>query len=184
MSKRTRTNRGRNLKRTESQAQLEVSRRVTNERARTDGRESIGAVATPSLKLKRKKPREHVSANMTKADLTRESIPTGAQAHVTRDGRVRMLTYTGESIGTAQARESTRKTRESDYRPRAGHEHGTAQARGIREHGLGIAREALDKLAEHDRERDTEHGIPGTFKREHPRGYLAEWLAARERESH
>jgi hypothetical protein len=93
--KRTKS-RGRDLKHTETQAALNVSRKVSGERGRTDGRESIGAVSAASPKLQRKSPSLKRSPNMTRDDLingekSREHYPD--VYHVTKRGVVKMRTY-------------------------------------------------------------------------------------------
>jgi hypothetical protein len=51
--------RGRNLARTETQAGLQVSRYVSGERGRTNGREHIGAVSASRPRLQPQKSREY-----------------------------------------------------------------------------------------------------------------------------
>ncbi len=88
--------RGRDLRHTETQAGINVSRKVTGERGRTDGVEKIGAISAASPKLRRKKPSEKRSPNMTKADLINgeSSRPFYPDIlHVTKTGVVKMRTY-------------------------------------------------------------------------------------------
>lgn len=83
--------RGRDLKHTETQAQLDVTRYVTNERGRTDGRESIGAVSAVSPGLRRKQPSVKRSPNLTAADIAR--MPADAKVAFNGIGAAKIARY-------------------------------------------------------------------------------------------
>lgn len=88
--------RGRDLKHTETQAAINVSRKVEHERGRTDGVEKIGAVSAAKPRLNRRKPRTKVATNMTRDDLingekARDHYPD--LLHVTKRGVVKMRVY-------------------------------------------------------------------------------------------
>jgi hypothetical protein len=88
--------RGRDLRHTETQAGLNVSRKVSGERGRTDGVEKIGAISAASPKLRRKKPSEKRSPNMTRDDLINGEMSRPFYPdvlHVTKTGVVKMRTY-------------------------------------------------------------------------------------------
>ena len=122
MSKRKTSNRGRDLRHTETQAQVDIKRYVTNERGRTDGRSAQSAVSGVSPNLKRKTPSTFRTPSLTRADL--QDVPTDALAHVTKDGRVKLVEY----VGTP-----TQRVRKTDaYRPNGGHELGTPNVKGLR----------------------------------------------------
>lgn len=88
--------RGRDLKHTETQAGLNVSRYVSGERGRTDGREKLSAVSAASPKLRRKAPSVFRSPNLTAADIAaaKEARPFFPnEVHMTKNGAVKMLRY-------------------------------------------------------------------------------------------
>lgn len=156
MSKRKTSNRGRDLRHTETQAQVDIKRYVSNERGRTDGRSAQSAVSGVSPSLKRKTPSTFRSPSLTRADL--ECVPTDAQAHVTRDGRVKLVTY----VGTVSAR--PRGVAVGGYVPTGGHEKGTPTPKGI-----PATHEVRDTLKSHaEREKtalDALSPFGGTFAR-------------------
>jgi hypothetical protein len=80
--------RGRDLKHTETQAAINVSRRVSGEKGRTDGVEKIGAVSAAKPGLRRRKPRVKATQNMTRSDVANSVLP---DAYVTKSGLVKML---------------------------------------------------------------------------------------------
>jgi len=83
--------RGRDLKHTETQAAMDISRKVSNERGRTDGRESIGAVSAVSPGLRRKRPVEFRSPNLTAADIAR--MPMDAKVAFNGNGAAKIATW-------------------------------------------------------------------------------------------
>lgn len=155
MSKRKTTNRGRDLRRTETQAAYmnEMSRTVTGERGRTDGRLKQSVVTGESPKLRRKTPRTFRNASLTRTDL--ERLPSDATAHVDGRGKVKLVTYNGEPRERA-------KPDAGDYKPRAGHEHGRTIPRGL-DPTLPGCIDAIDALARRDRERERTRVRPGAF---------------------
>lgn len=88
---RQRKSRGRDLKHTETQAALEVSRRVTNERGRTDGLEKVGAVSAVSPNLRRKPPRTFRNPSLTRSDLA--NLPPDAKVQVNGAGLAKLAVY-------------------------------------------------------------------------------------------
>jgi len=83
--------RGRDLKHTETQAGIDITRYVSNERGRTDGRESIGAVSAVSPGLRRKRPSEFRSPNLTAADIAR--MPPDAKIAFNGNGAAKIATW-------------------------------------------------------------------------------------------
>jgi|SRR5262245_21526069 len=90
--KRTKS-RGRDLKHTETQAGINVSRYVEGERGRTNGVEKLSAVSAASPKLRRKPPRVFRSPNMTRDDIAASELP---DAHLTKTGIVKMLSKSAD----------------------------------------------------------------------------------------
>jgi hypothetical protein len=83
MAKRS-SNRGRNLKRTETQAKVNVSRYVSGERGRTNGIESLSAVAASSPRLRRKPPNSYVRLMPDLRPITLEEVIHNDAGRATR----------------------------------------------------------------------------------------------------
>ena len=88
--------RGRDLKHTETQAGINVSRKVSGERGRTDGREAIGAISAASPKIQRRKPSLKRTPNLTREDIA--AMPTARphypnELHMTKTGAVKLARY-------------------------------------------------------------------------------------------
>jgi hypothetical protein len=95
MARKKSNNRGRDLRRTETQAALDIGRYVTNERGRANGKEKLDVVSGVKPGLRRRKPSEKRSPNLTADDIgritPRKYFP--AEVHSTKDGRVKMVRY-------------------------------------------------------------------------------------------
>lgn len=91
-----RSNRGRDMRHTETQAQLDVNRKERGKAGSTDGTYKV-AMSAASPGLNRRKPRtKSTAAYLTRADIEngekgRENYPD--LLHVDKRGRVHMRTY-------------------------------------------------------------------------------------------
>ena len=95
--------RGRDLKHTETQAAIQVSR-YRREKGATHGREQLGAVSAIKPRLRRRKATEKRSLNMTKDDIINSGLPLVSH---TKRGIVKMMSQSAQpmSADVEKARE-------------------------------------------------------------------------------
>jgi hypothetical protein len=101
--------RGRDLRHTETQAGIDISRIVSGERGRTNGVEKIGAVSAIKPGLRRRKPRTKAAQNMTRSDVANSEL---SDAYVTKSGLVKMLANPADA--ETNEKRIAREKREAD----------------------------------------------------------------------